>query len=82
MIDDSDQCPDTPSGAVVNEHGCSIDQLVPCADPATGGHWRNHGQYVSTVAKVAQSFRRAGLITVDQKYAIVRTAAKSNCGKK
>jgi hypothetical protein len=80
--DDQDQCSDTPSGAVVNEHGCSIDQLVPCAGPATGGDWRNHGQYVATVAKVAQSFRRAGLITVDQKNAIVRAAAKSNCGKK
>src|SRR5260370_32473523 len=24
-----DQCPDTPPGEVVDEHGCSIDQLVP-----------------------------------------------------
>jgi hypothetical protein len=39
-----DQCPDTPAGEVVDEHGCSIDQLVPCDGPKTGGLWNNHGQ--------------------------------------
>src|SRR5207247_8908521 len=38
--DGIDQCPNTPFGSVVDEHGCSIDQLVPCAGPATGGTWR------------------------------------------
>jgi len=25
-----DECPDTAPGAVVDERGCSIEQLVPC----------------------------------------------------
>src|SRR5207302_2353793 len=80
--DDEDQCPDTSPRAVVNEHGCSIDQLAPCAGPVAGGTWRNHGQYVATVAKVAQSFYKAGLITIHERNAIVRAAAKSDCGRR
>src|SRR6185369_5004125 len=76
VFDDQDQCPDTAPGVVVNEHGCSIEQLAPC------GRWRNHGQYVAAVAKVAQSFLRAGLITNLQRNAIVRAAARSNCGRR
>ena len=77
-----DQCPNTPAGAVVNAEGCSIDQLVPCAGPASGGSWKNHGAYVSAVAHAADEFRAAGLITGRQKGAIVSAAARSNCGKK
>lgn len=80
--DDMDQCPNTPAGAIVDRHGCSIDQLVPCAGPPSGGPWRNHGRYVSSVAKTAEKFLAAGLITEDQAEAIVEAAAKSNCGKK
>jgi acetyl esterase/lipase len=25
-----DACPDTPAGSVINDHGCSIEQLCPC----------------------------------------------------
>src|SRR5881396_2644631 len=50
VADSADLCPDTPQGAVVNADGCSVDQLVPCAGPASGGTWRNHGEYVSNVA--------------------------------
>jgi hypothetical protein len=82
VLDKDDACPGTPPGAVVNEHGCSIEQLVPCAGPARGGTWRNHGQYVATVTKVALSFRRAKLITAHEMAAIVRAAAKSSCGRR
>ncbi len=78
--DDSDQCPNTAAGAVVDAQGCSIDQLVPCAGPVSGGTWKNHGQYVSAVARTAQEFLAAGLITEDEKEAIVEAAAQSNCG--
>jgi hypothetical protein len=80
--DVEDQCPNTPAGAVVNASGCSIDQLVPCAGPLSGGSWRNHGAYVSAVAHAAEDFLEAGLITERQKGAIVSAAARSNCGKK
>jgi hypothetical protein len=77
-----DLCPDTPPGSVVNAQGCSIDQLVPCSGPRTGGTWRNHGAYVSAVAHVANEFLADDLITRQEKGAIVSQAAKSDCGKK
>jgi hypothetical protein len=82
FADDLDRCPGTPAGAIVNADGCSIDQLVPCAGPAGGGVWKNHGQYVSSVAKTAEQFLNTGLITEDQKDGIVGTAAQSDCGER
>ena len=77
-----DLCSDTALGAVVNSDGCSIDQLAPCDGPASGGSWRNHGEYVSTVAHVAEDFIAQGLISQDEKDAIVSAAARSKCGSK
>ncbi|HYV26585.1 MAG TPA: hypothetical protein VFA77_03570, partial [Candidatus Eisenbacteria bacterium] len=82
VSDSSDLCADTPQGAVVNADGCSIDQLVPCGGPASGGPWKNHGEYVSSVAHATQAFLAAGLINQDQKDAIVSQAAQSDCGSK
>jgi len=70
----SDLCPDTLAGAVVNSDGCSLDQLAPCAGPTSGGTW-NHGQYVSTVARVAAEFLALGLISEEETGAIVSAAA-------
>ncbi|HXI85640.1 MAG TPA: thrombospondin type 3 repeat-containing protein [Verrucomicrobiae bacterium] len=80
--DDQDECPNTPPGAIVNSHGCSIDQLVPCSGPASGGTWKNHGQYVSAFVEVSTQFFVDGLITPDQFHAMVPKAAHSACGKK
>ncbi len=80
--DSVDLCPNTASGAIVNADGCSIDQLAPCAGPASGGAWKNHGEYVSTVAQAAEAFLEQGLISEEQKDAIVAQAAQSNCGFK
>ena len=79
--DSLDQCPDTPEGAIVNAEGCSIDQLVPCDGPASGGTWKNHGEYVSTIAHVANDFVSEGLITGQERGQIVSAAAQSSCGK-
>jgi len=76
-----DLCPDTPPSTVVNAQGCSIEQLVPCAGPASGGAWKNHGAYVSVVAQVAQEFVEEGLISAADRAAIVVRAAQSDCGK-
>ena len=81
IADDQDQCPNTPQGAIVDAQGCSIDQLVPCAGPASGGTWKNHGQYVSAVAKEAEDFLAGGLITEAQAETIISQAAKSDCRK-
>jgi len=76
VSDEQDQCPDTPVGSIVDARGCSIAQLVAC-----DGQWKNHGQYVSAVAKMCEQFLSAGLITEEQKDAIVEAAAGSDCGK-
>jgi len=58
-----------------------IDQLVPCSGPASGGTWKNHGQYVSSVAHAAQSLANQGCISEQEKGQIVSEAAQSDCGK-
>ena len=80
--DSVDQCPGTPAGAIVDAEGCSIDQIAPCAGPATGGTWKNHGQYVSAVAHAVEAFLAQGLISVEQAEEIVTRAAESRCGRK
>jgi len=58
-----------------------IDELVPCSGPASGGTWKNHGQYVSSVAHAAQRLANLGCINQNEKGKIVSDAARSNCGK-
>jgi uncharacterized repeat protein (TIGR01451 family) len=60
----------------------SLARLCPCAGPAAGGTWKNHGAYVSCVAHAGQEFVQAGLIAERQKDALVRAAAQSVCGGK
>jgi hypothetical protein len=79
--DTVDLCPDTPPGTVVNAQGCSIEQLVPCTGPVTGGPWRNHGAYVSAIAHAANDLVAQGVISQRDKDAIVSQAAGSDCGK-
>lgn len=79
--DELDACPDTPADSVVNAQGCSLNQLVPCEGPASGGTWKNHGQYVSTFTQTANQFAAQGLITRREKGQLTSQAARSNCGK-
>lgn len=58
-----------------------IEELVPCNGPASGGTWKNHGQYVSSVAHAAQSLADQGCIGEQEKGQIVSDAAQSDCGK-
>jgi hypothetical protein len=78
--DSLDLCPGTPANTLVDADGCSIDQIAPCSGPATGGSWKNHGQYVSAVAQAATEFLAEGLISPDEVDAIVAQAAHSDCG--
>jgi hypothetical protein len=80
--DSADACPNTPLCSIVDGNGCSIDQLAPCDGPASGGTWKNHGQYVSSVAKAVNEFLAQGVIDETQAGAIVSAAAQSNCGSK
>lgn len=77
VIDDEDECPDTPPDTVVlPSNGCSIAQLAPCEGP-----WRNHGAYVVAVSRTARLFVAAGLISEGDADLIVSAAARSDCGR-
>lgn len=80
--DSLDSCPNTPLCSVVDANGCSLDQLAPCEGPASGGAWKNHGQYMSAVARALEQFLAQGLISADQKNALASAAAHSPCGSK
>ncbi len=80
--DSVDTCPNTPPCTAVDAQGCSIDQLAPCEGPPSGGSWRNHGQYTSAVARAAAEFLAQGLISEEEKDALIKAAAQSPCGSK
>ena len=80
--DSADACPNTPACSLVDASGCSIDQLAPCAGPASGGTWKNHGQYVAAVAQAVEEFLAQGAIDQTQADAIVSAAGQSPCGSK
>ena len=80
--DSADACSSTPACTVVDANGCSLDQLAPCDGPASGGTWKNHGQYVAAVAQAVEEFLAQGLISQDQAEAIVSAAGQSPCGSK
>jgi hypothetical protein len=83
VLNDMDACPMTPAGEVVDpSNGCSLSQLVPCDGPfGTADRWRNHGEYVSSVARQAKQFVAISLIPKNKKGAVVSAAAKSSCGR-
>jgi hypothetical protein len=80
--DSLDLCPGTSVGDIVDANGCSIGQIAPCGGPASGGTWKNHGQYVSAVAHAAEAFVEQRLISEVQAEEIVAQAAQSDCGSK
>ncbi len=64
-------------------NGCSLEQLSPCEGPRGQTEtWKNHGQYMKSVAQTANSFLEQGLITEEEKGTIVSGAANSTCGVK
>ncbi len=73
--DEQDECSNTPPGALVDAHGCSIEQLCPCEAP-----WKNHGEYLKCLRTVTEHFERSGLITEAQEHAIQKEARASKCG--
>ena len=84
VANECDICPQTTVGSVVDPtNGCSIAQLCPCAGPLDSGlSWKNHGAYVSCVAKTSNAFVRAGLIFGKEKDELVSEAGQSSCGSK
>ena len=75
--DDQDQCSGTAPGETVNAAGCAISDICVCEDD-----WRNHGAYVRCVAHTARIFVSEGLLSKKEKNAIIKQAARSECGKR
>lgn len=62
---------------------CILDQLCPCNGPSrTNNSWNNQGKYVSCVTHSAKTLVKQGLITEEEKEAIVFSASESACGDK
>lgn len=74
----SDRCPDTPAGQIVDQFGCSIDQLCPCAGPRTGGPYKKKG-YAKCVNAESKRFQKSGIITKVEAKSIKKSAKKSPC---
>lgn len=81
IADAVDACAGTASGASINASGCSSPQLFEYVC-STSGAYRNHGEYVSCVAAEAIRQVSVGMMTEDQKGAVIAAAAQSNIGKK
>ena len=75
--DVTDSCTSTTSGAVVLANGCTLDEVVAC-----GAAWKNHGAYVSAMAHTTQDMVLDGLISWEEREALMTSAAQSSCGKK
>lgn len=78
--DASDQCPGTPAGATTDAAGCSGAQTVARLCPANAS-WKNHGAYVSCVARAGAQAVSDGLLSEAERSAIQSAAAKSSIGK-
>jgi hypothetical protein len=74
VADAQDLCADTPQGTIVNSNGCAIIQLCPCTND-----WRSTAEYVRCVRDAAADFARAGLISEEQRRALVDAAQNTNC---
>ena len=70
------------SGTFNTTFSLSGIELPSCSGPAAGVAWKNHGEYVSSVARSVNPFLESGAISEEQAGAIVESAAESNCGKK
>jgi hypothetical protein len=81
VADGADRCPGTALGAMTDSAGCSSPQRFEAMCPSSGTY-RNHGQYVSCVAREAHAQMSLGLITRQQKGMVISTAAGSGVGKR
>lgn len=73
----------TDSGVVntVNSSGISLADLILYADFNCGEDAKNHGSYVSCMAKYLNTLKKSGVITDEEKKALQKSAAQSEVGK-
>lgn len=58
------------------------NDIAPCEGPPEGGAWRNHGQYVSTVAHQVDAWIEEGFVTEEDGETLVSDRAQRDWGKK
>ena len=75
LLDPEDACPNSPE-LPVDATGCSVSDLVPCS-----GNYGSHGAYVAALAQASRSFVEQGLLTPQQRQALLKNAAQSSCGQ-
>jgi hypothetical protein len=81
VVNPVDACELTPPGELVDTIGCTIEQLCPCDTPRQGAQpWKNHGQYISCMAKAVHSFSVDGVISTKRESDLVNVAAQGSCG--
>ena len=73
--DDVDRCPDTAQGDSVDADGCALAQYCACTD------FKNHGLYVSCVARTSRRFVLEGILDTRQRAQAIRAAAHSECSR-
>ena len=78
--DPADACPATPAGATVNADGCSVLQLCPCAGPAPGSAWRDHGEFYDCRQNAIAGLMATGRYTTELGTLFIEGARSSHCG--
>ena len=79
--DACDKCPGTAALALVDNKGCSLDQVCPCDGPQEGKSWKNHRDYVGCVLLELFDLVAEGNATRQQAADLRDRARISDCGK-
>lgn len=79
--DSDDNCAGTQADVLIDEEGCSSAQRFVLICPPEASY-KNHGKYVSCIAKEAERQFAENLITEEQKDAAVSAAAQTDIGSK
>jgi uncharacterized membrane protein len=79
--DACDRCPGTAPLDLVDNKGCSLDQVCPCDGPREGKSWRNHRDYVGCVLLELFDLAAERRITRDQALDLRLRARDSDCGR-
>lgn len=78
VLNAGDRCPNTPSGALVDQYGCSIEQLCPCSGPRVGGTYAKKG-YSKCIKEQTKRLKKAGIITKTEAKTLSKAAKSSPC---
>ncbi|MFN2424999.1 MAG: thrombospondin type 3 repeat-containing protein [Candidatus Binatia bacterium] len=79
--DACDQCAEDGAGGPVDRHGCTVTQHCPCDGPEIDQSWRSQADYLRCIKRKARKFRLHGLITPDERRALVVAAREGSCGR-